>query len=223
MAASTARNKRDERAPEAARDAARAERKGDREHQQRHDGAVGRGADRVGGDEPEHPLRRGGRGRAVPPAGHADAQRRPRPPASIGRRANTAGMTAAASAAVTVSSTTKSTPARHPARPSARPSSWPAMLTTSFETTSGRIVIRIALIHSVPATIVRQAEPTGGTRRGPRRGGDCGARRRARRPGRSGPLRRPRLMPPAPSGARGHRRGLEPEAPTETLKSRGLW
>ena len=81
---------------------------------------------------------------------------------SIGRRANTAGIATAASAAVAVSSTRTVTPARHPARPIAGPSSWAVMQTTSLDTTSGRMVMRIALIHSVPATSA--TVPTGASR-----------------------------------------------------------
>ena len=81
---------------------------------------------------------------------------------SIGMRANTAGMMAEVSAAAAVSNPRKRAPAPPPSRPRAGPSSWPAMLTMSFATTSGRIVIRIALIHSVPtasATTPARARP----------------------------------------------------------------
>ena len=73
---------------------------------------------------------------------------------SIGSHAKIGGMTAIAIAATAVSSTTNSARARPPARPTVRGSSAPAMLTMTFETTSGMIVIRIALIQSVPTTSI---------------------------------------------------------------------
>ena len=71
---------------------------------------------------------------------------------SMTNRSKTGGITTAVRAAAPASKPTKSSSAVHPARPMAPRSSCPATLTISFDMTSGRMVIRIALIQSVPTT-----------------------------------------------------------------------